>query len=167
MPLNVARAWWRRKDAVNHCHCEEHLRRSNPYLLCGAMDCFASLAMTGRELRSTHRTRAASRRSQAKTSDLTKANQPDGQIISDLRKLCQAIAHLGSRPGRQKGSSVVQPQLNAFRSFCAISSKAGLCFTSRLVRFRPDITPAASLPRWLSAMKLSTIGSSSLQNIRL
>src|SRR5882757_4987245 len=27
-------------------HCEERLRRSNPYLLCRAMDCFASLAMT-------------------------------------------------------------------------------------------------------------------------
>src|ERR1700682_2352297 len=44
-------------------HCEEHLRRSNPYLLCGPMDCFrlrsssyggqvASLAMTGGCLKS-------------------------------------------------------------------------------------------------------------------
>jgi hypothetical protein len=28
------------------CHCEEHLRRSNPQPLCRGMDCFASLAMT-------------------------------------------------------------------------------------------------------------------------
>src|SRR3981081_2134032 len=27
-------------------HCEEPLRRSNPFFLCGSMDCFASLAMT-------------------------------------------------------------------------------------------------------------------------
>src|SRR6185369_10952522 len=27
-------------------HCEERKRRSNPYFLCDAMDCFASLAMT-------------------------------------------------------------------------------------------------------------------------
>src|SRR5215218_2276715 len=28
-------------------HCEELLRRSNPVLSCGLLDCFASLAMTG------------------------------------------------------------------------------------------------------------------------
>ncbi len=33
---------------LGHRHCEEHLRRSNPYFLCGEMDCFASLAMTER-----------------------------------------------------------------------------------------------------------------------
>src|ERR1700692_3311663 len=27
-------------------HCEERLRRSNPFLLCRSMDCFAALAMT-------------------------------------------------------------------------------------------------------------------------
>ena len=27
-------------------HCEERQRRSNPFFLCDAMDCFASLAMT-------------------------------------------------------------------------------------------------------------------------
>src|SRR3954463_2168689 len=32
---------------VSHSgHCEEHLRRSNPYFLCRTMDCFAALAMT-------------------------------------------------------------------------------------------------------------------------
>jgi len=60
-----------------------------------------------------------------------------------------------------------QTQLNALRSFCAISSSAGLCFTMRFVLLTPDITPAASRPRWLSAIKLSKIGSSSLQNSRL
>jgi hypothetical protein len=32
---------------VHHRHCEERKRRSNPFFpFCGAMDCFASLAMT-------------------------------------------------------------------------------------------------------------------------
>ena len=36
------------RDDANNRHCEEHLRRSNPFLLCaGNMDCFASLAMLG------------------------------------------------------------------------------------------------------------------------
>ena len=77
---------------------------------------------------------------------------------------CASELKAGTTKGKRRRAT---PQLNAFRSFWAISSSAGLCFTMRLVRFRPDMTPAASLPRWLSAMKLSKIGSSSLQNIRL
>src|SRR5258708_8234805 len=37
-------AGWR--GARRGRHCEERTRRSNPYFLCGDMDCFASLAMT-------------------------------------------------------------------------------------------------------------------------
>src|SRR3984885_12903839 len=40
---------WRLENAlIPHRHCEERLRRSNPLFarVCGAMDCFASLAMT-------------------------------------------------------------------------------------------------------------------------
>src|ERR1700688_759672 len=31
----------RDREVMSLRHCEEHLRRSNPHLLCGAMDCFA------------------------------------------------------------------------------------------------------------------------------
>jgi hypothetical protein len=58
-------------------------------------------------------------------------------------------------------------QLSALRNRCAISNSAGLRFTMRLARLRPDIAPAASLPRRLSATKLPKIGSSPLQNSRL
>ncbi|PSO20448.1 hypothetical protein C7G42_01640 [Bradyrhizobium sp. MOS003] len=34
-------------------HCEEHLRRSNPECVRGALDCFAALAMTETEARTT------------------------------------------------------------------------------------------------------------------
>ncbi|NLS75387.1 hypothetical protein E3H11_42610 [Bradyrhizobium brasilense] len=37
-------AGWRHKNFIRHC--EERQRRSNPFSACGAMDCFASLAMT-------------------------------------------------------------------------------------------------------------------------
>src|ERR1700754_1710281 len=41
-----ARRAARSRRLVHHRHCEEHLRRSNPFFLGGVMDCFASLAMT-------------------------------------------------------------------------------------------------------------------------
>ncbi|MDE5443944.1 hypothetical protein GWG65_21330 [Bradyrhizobium sp. CSA207] len=48
-----------------HRHCEELLRRSNPdYLLEGRLDCFATLAMTGMELRPTNKGRLTRRAKQ-------------------------------------------------------------------------------------------------------
>ena len=51
--------------------------------------------------------------------------------------------------------------------FFAMSNSAGFCFTIRLVRLRADIAVAAIRPRAVSGIKLSKIGSSSLQNSRL
>src|SRR5260370_3290631 len=48
-PVGSQRRGWGPSANTILRHCEELLRRSNPYFLCGGMDCFAALAMTGRE----------------------------------------------------------------------------------------------------------------------
>src|SRR5258708_28313628 len=47
-PVGSQRRGWGPSANTILRHCEELLRRSNPYFLCGGMDCFASLAMTWR-----------------------------------------------------------------------------------------------------------------------
>lgn len=56
---------------------------------------------------------------------------------------------------------------NMLRRFCATPSSVGLCFTNRLAWRTADSASAASRPRMLSGMKLSNIGSCSLQNSSL
>ena len=103
-----------------------------------------------------------------------------GKVVKVDRVEWIAMPDVQTRPGAAMVSDASGYQMRWYRLHVPAGAVAPRCratpvslqktlgdLTSRLVRLTPDMMPAVTLPRWLSGMKLSKIGSSLLQNSRL